>query len=109
MVNKHITDKLPYRLSRVAGGSFNTSGYGYDVAINNQPYFIANNTDRPYRRITAKYRKDQVDQTTEPGEQTLTGWWLRSQTSFHNGAGINYYEPSQDETKIGRASCRERV
>jgi hypothetical protein len=98
MVNKHITDKLPYRLSRVAGGSFNTSGYGYDVAINNQPYFIANNTDRPYRRITAKYRKDQVDQTTEPGEQTLTGWWLRSQTSFHNGAGINYYEPSQDET-----------
>ena len=98
MVNKHITDKLPYRLSRVAGGSFNTSGYGYDIAINNQPYFIANNTDRPYRRITAKYRKDQVDQTTEPGEQTLTGWWLRSQTSFHNGAGINYYEPSQDET-----------
>lgn len=98
MVNKHITDKLPYRLSRVAGGSFNTSGYGYDVAINNQPYFLANSTDRPYRRVTAKYRKDQVDQTTEPGEQTLTGWWLRSQTSFHNGAGINYYEPSQDET-----------
>ena len=98
MVNKHITDKLPYRLSRVAGGSFNTNSYGYDVAINNQPYFLANNTDRPYRRVTAKYRKDQVDQTTEPGEQTLTGWWLRSQTSFHNGAGINYYEPSQDET-----------
>jgi hypothetical protein len=98
VVNKHITDKLPYRLSRAAGGSFNTSGFGYDVAVNNQPYFLANNTDRPYRRVTAKYRKDQVDQTTEPGEQTLTGWWLRSQTSFHNGAGINYYEPSQDET-----------
>lgn len=82
----------------MAGGSFNTSGFGYDVAVNNQPYFLANSTDRPYRRVTAKYRKDQVDQTTEPGEQTLTGWWLRSQTSFHNGAGINYYEPSQDET-----------
>lgn len=82
----------------MAGGSFNTSDFGYDVAINNQPYFLANSTDRPYRRVTAKYRKDQVDQTTEPGEQTLTGWWLRSQTSFHNGAGINYYEPSQDET-----------
>ena len=97
MVNKHITEALPYRLSKVSS-SFNTNAYGYDIAINNQPYFLANGTDRPYRRVTAKYRKDQVDQTTEAGEQTLTGWWLRSQTSFHYGAGINYFEPSVDET-----------
>jgi hypothetical protein len=98
MVNKHITEPLPYRLSRESTGSFNIDSYGYDVAINSQPYFLANNIDRPYRRVTAKYRKDQVDQTTEPGEQTLTGWWLRSQSSFHLGAGIKYYEPSQDDT-----------
>ena len=34
----------------------------------------------------------------EPGEQTLTGWWLRSQSSFHLGQGIKFFEPQQDES-----------
>jgi len=51
----------------------------------------------PYRRVTAQYRKDQYDQTREAGEQSLTGWWFRSQSSFHLGQGIKYFEPAQDE------------
>ena len=98
MVNRHITDRIPYRLSAVTTGNFVSSDMGYDISVNGKPYFLANNEERPYRRVTAKYRKEQIDQTTEPGEQTLTGWWLRSQSSFHYGAGIKYYEPSQDET-----------
>jgi len=42
--------------------------------------------------------KQQIDQTREPGEQTLTGWWVRSQSSFHLGAGIKYFEPIQEES-----------
>jgi hypothetical protein len=53
---------------------------------------------QPYRRVTAQYRKQQIDQTREPGEQTLTGWWVRSQSSFHLGAGIKYFEPIQEES-----------
>jgi hypothetical protein len=34
----------------------------------------------------------------KPGEQSLTGWWLRSQSSFHFGQGIKFYEPAQDES-----------
>jgi hypothetical protein len=34
----------------------------------------------------------------EPGEQTLTGWWLRSQSTFHFGQGIKFFEPAQDES-----------
>ena len=35
-----------------------------------------------------------------PGEQSLDGFWLRSQVSFHKGAGIKYYEPgSEKETQ----------
>lgn len=48
--------------------------------------------------VTAQYRKQQIDQSREPGEQTLTGWWLRSQSSFHNGQGIKFFEPAQDES-----------
>jgi hypothetical protein len=54
--------------------------------------------DAPYRRVTAQYRKQQIDQTREAGEQTLTGWWVRSQSSFHLGAGIKYFEPQQEES-----------
>ena len=44
-------------------------------------------------RQTAPFRKEQFDNGQEPGEQSLTGWWLRSQMSFHSGAGINFYDP----------------
>jgi hypothetical protein len=57
-----------------------------------------NSDDAPYRRVTAQYRKQQIDQSREPGEQTLTGWWLRSQSSFHYGQGIKFFEPIQDES-----------
>jgi hypothetical protein len=36
--------------------------------------------------------------TREPGEQTLTGWWIRSQSTFHYGQGIKFFEPAQDES-----------
>ena len=65
----------------------------YDVAIGGQPFFYAINDERPYVRQTAPYRKEQFDNQTEPGEQSLTGWWIRSQLSFHNGDGINFYDP----------------
>ncbi len=62
------------------------------------PFFLAASDDSPYRRVTAQYRKQQYDQTREAGEQSLTGWWFRSQSSFHLGAGIKYFEPAQDES-----------
>ncbi len=42
--------------------------------------------------------EQQYDQTREAGEQSLTGWWFRSQSSFHLGQGIKYFEPAQDES-----------
>jgi len=54
--------------------------------------------EQPYRRVTAQYRKQQIDQSREAGEQTLTGWWVRSQSSFHLGAGIKFFEPQQEES-----------
>jgi hypothetical protein len=76
---------------------FNTSN-NYDVAIAGLPFFLGPNKENPYKRETAQYRKQQIDQQKEPGEQTLTGWWLRSQSSFHYGAGIRYEEPIEGET-----------
>jgi hypothetical protein len=66
----------------------------YDVAIGGLPFFYAINDSRPYIRQTAPFRKDQFDNGTEPGEQSLTGWWIRSQASFHSGSGIRFYDPA---------------
>jgi hypothetical protein len=74
----------------------------YDVAVGGQPFIYAINDARPYIRQTAPFRKEQFDNQAEPGEQSLTGWWIRSQSSFHAGAGIKFYDPSAGETVQNR-------
>jgi len=94
-----VTEGIPYVLSNPAGATnYSATGVNYDMAIAGLPFFIAASDDSPYRRVTAKYRKEQYDQTREAGEQSLTGWWFRSQSTFHLGAGIKYFEPAQDES-----------
>ena len=94
-----ITEGLPYVLSNPAGSTnYTPTGPAYEIAIGALPFFLANSDEMPYRRVTAQYRKQQIDQTREAGEQTLTGWWVRSQSSFHFGAGIKYFEPQQEES-----------
>jgi hypothetical protein len=94
-----ITEGLPYVLSNPSNSAtFSLTGEAYDVAIAGNPFFMMTSDDAPYRRVTAQYRKQQIDQTREAGEQTLTGWWVRSQSSFHLGAGIKFFEPQQEES-----------
>jgi hypothetical protein len=94
-----ITEGIPYVLSNPVGATnYSSTGEAYDVAIAGLPFFLLNSDEAPYRRVTAQYRKQQIDQSREPGEQTLTGWWLRSQSSFHYGQGIKFFEPIQDES-----------
>ena len=72
----------------------------YDVAIGGLPFIYAINDERPYIRQTAPFRKEQQDTSAEPGEQSLTGWWMRSQTSFHAGTGIKFYDPVHTGTTL---------
>ena len=81
----------------------------YDVAVGGLPFFYAIGDARPYIRQTAPFRKEQSDIGAEPGEQSLTGWWLRSQSSFHNGTGIKFYDPSAGETVNHRFTDSDNV
>jgi hypothetical protein len=97
-INKDVTEDLPYSLSNpLSSVSFVATAEDYDVAFAGQPFFLAISDAYPYRRQTAPYRKQQIDQSNEPGEQSLSNWWLRSQSSFHKGSGITYYDPSSGE------------
>jgi hypothetical protein len=95
----NITEPIPVAVGNPQNTpTYAATGVAYDVSIGGQPFFLLNDDNNPYRRVTAQYRKNQVDMSREPGEQTLTGWWLRSQSSFHLGQGITFYEPTQDES-----------
>jgi len=92
-----ITEETPYDLSYASTSlTFDLTDIAYDVTFDDLPFVLNISNQNPYRRETAPYRKDQFDNSAEPGEQSLTGWWLRSQTSWHNGAGISFYEPGTD-------------
>ena len=98
---KHIAERPVDPIGQptvTSGTTFINSSNTYDVAVGGIPFFLGISEKYPYKRETAQYRKQQIDMQKEPGEQTLTSWWLRSQSSFHYGAGIRFEEPIQGET-----------
>jgi hypothetical protein len=96
-VNNNITEEFQYDVSYTAGGTnFDLTDVAYDVSFNSVPFVLKIDNQNPYLRETAPYKKEQFDNSKEPGEQSLTGWWVRSQTSWHSGAGIEFYEPGTD-------------
>lgn len=91
-----VTESLPTPLSRAQEASqvFTQRGVKFDVAVAGIPFILAANDGQPYQRETAQFQKQQIDTSRDAGEQTLDGYWIRSQTSWHMGAGIRFYEPS---------------
>jgi hypothetical protein len=108
MAGRDITEGRSSRAIAVDLGIVSSSAVwqntaeAYDVAIGGLPFFFAISDSKPYLRQTAPFRKDQFDNGSEPGEQSLTGWWIRSQSSFHGGTGIKFYDPSTGETVAHR-------
>jgi hypothetical protein len=99
VAGRDITESLPVNVGNpgIAGFWINNAE-DYDVAIGGEPFILAPTDVNPYQRETAPYRKDQFDNSKEPGEQSLTGWWIRSQSSFHGGTGIKFYDPTSGES-----------
>ena len=104
MANRDITEGRATRAIAVNVGIDATTSIwqntdiAYDTAIGGMPFIYAISDSRPYIRQTAPFRKDQFDNQTEPGEQSLTGWWIRSQSSFHYGDGITFYDPTSNNS-----------
>ena len=74
---------------------YDPTGNKFDIAIGSYPFIMAATDTTPYKRQTAEFRSQRVDQARDPGEQSLSGsgYWIRSQSSFHYGEGIKFAEP----------------
>jgi hypothetical protein len=104
-----ISERVYIDLSGRIATYYDPTTYKYDVAVAGMPFIYAITDDTPYRRQTAEFRTQRVDQLRDPGEQSLSGsgYWIRSQSSFHLGAGSPYQEPitgSLDEARFRFAS-----
>lgn len=99
-----ISESIPTPLSIATAATQQqaASGAKFDVSIAGVGFILAASDQRPYVRQTAPVQKQQLDTSKEAGEQTLDGDWVRSQTSWHHGAGTRFYEPGSDAASANR-------
>lgn len=101
----NLPSRLPAPLSgRLAAASnalFARQGKEVDLAIGGIPFRLATEQEIPQTVETIPIRKDQFDTEKDPGEQSLSAWWRRSQASFHEGAGLKYQEDNDGNASNG--------
>jgi hypothetical protein len=92
-----ITERTIIDLSGRLSTYYDLNSNAFDVAIAGMPFIMAVTDSTPYKRQTAEFRAQRVDQMRDPGEHTLagSGYWTRSQSSWHYGEGINFTEPME--------------
>lgn len=88
---------------------FQVGSFAYEWAIAGQPFLGVASDEFPMIRAFTSVNKEQFDNSRDPGEQSLTGWWLRSQRDFSGGAGINFLEPPDDERQMTRFNRSQGV
>jgi hypothetical protein len=100
-----ISERVVIDLSGRTAAYYDPTTYKFDVAVGGMPFIYAITDQTPYKRQTAEFRTQRFDNARDPGEQSLSGsgYWIRSQSSFHLGGGITYQEPivgTPDEVKF---------
>jgi hypothetical protein len=83
--------------------SYQHSDIAFDYAIAGIPFIGGESLRgsyfrRIYQRTFSPIRKDQFDNQQVPGEQSIWGWWLRSQSNFTQGAGTQFLDTTVDQT-----------
>jgi hypothetical protein len=70
----------------------------FPIALNARAYMLDRASNQYSRRFDTRVR-DTVDQSTEPGEAAINpqGFWRRSQSSWHYGAGQKYADTADAE------------
>lgn len=94
-----ITDDIPFEIGIPSVGSSTASSkvpahVRWDCSIGSLPFIFSLSDQTPMQRETGQFRRERVDNQREPGEQSLdSGFWIRSQSSWHYGSGISSAEP----------------
>lgn len=80
-----------------SSGPIPISGIPYDWLIDGVPFLLWPSEEDPYVRDMKEDVKEQFDSSREAGEQSFGYWWLRSQATYHGGAGQAFLDTDQAE------------
>lgn len=101
-----ITEAFPASLGTSVLTDYPPSA-GWDVSFGPLGFLLQPSEANPYQRGTEQSRKQQIDTSDSPGEQSLSSWWVRSQDSWDMGAGVRWFEPGtvkETEHRFGDSS-----
>lgn len=106
-----ITERPQIDLSGTIGTYYDPANNKFDVAVGGMPFIMTVTDNTPYKRQTAPFRTERYDTERDPGEHTLqgSGYWIRSQSSWHYGDGIQYTEPQEGNDNEVRFRFRDSV
>jgi hypothetical protein len=104
-----ISERTIIDLSGRLSTYYDLNGNAFDMAIGGLPFIMAVTDSTPYRRQTAEFRVQRVDQMRDPGEHTLggSGYWTRAQSSWHYGEGVLFAEPMEGNENEVRFRFRD--
>jgi hypothetical protein len=98
--NKDLVGDLPIILSQAiptALVKYKREDFAASYAIGNTPWLSAASDQNRITRVTTTYQKERIDQGASAGENSLSNWWLRTATSWHHGAGEEYYDADSSD------------
>ena len=92
---EEVVDDLGFGIEAPSGiGQYGPNAQKWDCSIGGLNFLFATNETFPIKRETARFRRERIDTERDPGEQSLdSGYWIRSQASWHYGAGLASAEP----------------
>lgn len=90
-----VVEPLGYGFDATEGqGTYGPDSLEWDCSIGGLNFLYATSDQNPIIRETGKFRRERIDTERSPGEQSLdSGLWIRSQASWHYGAGLSSAEP----------------
>lgn len=99
MAHIDITESLPIDMTGLGEAAVSPVNYAppsvrWDCSIGGLPFLFGMSDQFPMQRETADFRRQRIDNERDPGEQSLdSGYWIRSQSSWHYGTGLVSAEP----------------
>ena len=110
-----IAQPSPAGIAPIPGpftNQFQRTDIAFDYAVAGIPFIGGESLrgsyfHRIYQRSFSPIRKDQFDNQQVPGEQSIWGWWLRSQSDFSQGAGTQFLDTTNDNTLAHRYAYSE--
>lgn len=94
--NNEPGERVPLVLSGQLAALVANPALRYDISLEGVPFLVKPSQQDPYLRQITEGEKEQFDSSREAGENSFGRWWLRSQATWHGGAGQRYMDSSEE-------------